>query len=118
MPKWNIDKAILKLEKATYDGIPLGTIIQRVLLDHALLEKEGLRRKSDHKDGGSTIVWCLALGPFGMAKRFFYGYTIYQAYQKARKFVGEHIRASTSYPDLQARKAMKLKKAPKRKPTR
>lgn len=88
MPKWNIDKLLLGLEKALGLEKTSGFAISRVLMDNTLLKSHGLVRDEVRQpDGQSTLVWSIGVGRIMEPKDFFYGYSIYAASQRARQVV-------------------------------
>lgn len=82
--KWDIDKALSLLE------IPgtAGTCIDRVLVglrDTGTIERLGLTSRKTSE--GHAMVWALGLGKLANRKVWFYGWTIREAYLKAKKAV-------------------------------
>jgi len=81
MPKWNIDKSIVRLEP---DSAP-GTSIERVLMDTGVMKTRGLKPTSKQSLEGQGVVWCMGVGFLGQPKAYFYGQTIREAFLRARK---------------------------------
>jgi len=81
--KWDIDKALTKLE----DPATTGTSLDRILLrldDTEAMKRLGLKPK---KTEGYAVAWAIGIGKQAQRKLFFHGFTIREAYLKARRFV-------------------------------
>lgn len=83
--RWNIDKSLALLEVG--QSVP-GTILQRTIMDTSLMAQEGLKPKPEHVERGHGVVWSLGVGLAYERKLFFHGYTIREAYLRARKGLG------------------------------
>jgi hypothetical protein len=95
MPTWNIDKAIVQLEKAVLrPGAVSGTMLTRGLLDHSMFPRFGLKIPADRQDRECTLVWTLSLGELLERKHFFYGLTLRAAYLAARRHFKKELLAS------------------------
>jgi len=84
----NLDKEILDLEAALGfgPGFAPGTMINRVLVDLCILRKEdGIERTPEENSKGYAMIWSLALGKMSEPKQFFYGRTIAQAIENAKR---------------------------------
>ena len=81
--KWDIDKEIAKMEPASMPG----TSFSRALLELDIMKREGVRPTAKQKERGLGWVWCLSIGQTHMAKAFFYGQTMRQAFLKAKKVI-------------------------------
>lgn len=81
--KWDIDKALRALEHLETSGTSLDRILVR------LDDTEGIKRLGlvTKKTSGYSTVWALGLGKLSQRKLFFHGWTIREAYLKARKAV-------------------------------
>lgn len=82
--KWDIDKVLAQLEHATNPG----TIVERIMVlvdNKQVLSDLGLKRpKTDKK---VVFAWCLSLGMLQCRKHMVYGWTIREAFLKARRDV-------------------------------
>lgn len=82
-----IQEALLDLEKRVgaltgYPTIP-GTTLSRVMLDAKHIPQAAPEMKPE-PGRDFAWAWCLALGPLGEAKEFWYAATIIRVIQKAR----------------------------------
>lgn len=84
--KWDIDKALRSLE----DPHSAGTSVDRTLIDvsHTQLLAD-LRLKAPKGAEGSMLVWTLGIGKLAQRKLFIHGWSIREAYLKARRIVNK-----------------------------
>jgi hypothetical protein len=83
-----LDQRVDLLESRSGVGVH-GTIIQRILIDTALLPQKGLEPLHDRQ---SHLVWTLGIGGLLDPKMWVYGHTIEESIQKAEYLL------KTSYP--------------------
>jgi hypothetical protein len=81
MAKWDIDKALQKLEPIR----AAGTMIERAMVEVDVMKTKGVKPTPLQVEKGYGMLWCVGLGIMGMPKAFFYGQTIRQAFLRARK---------------------------------
>lgn len=78
-----MDKLVKKLEERLREGAVPGTGFNRVLIDADLLEKHGLRKPKSKTLKESYVVWCLSVGELCNPKKFYYGFSLREAAQRA-----------------------------------
>jgi hypothetical protein len=74
-----LEQQIAALE-ATIEGVS-GLTITRCIMDSSLLDKFEITPPTEVKE--SYLVWSVAVGRMLMPKRFFYGWTIAEALDRA-----------------------------------
>ncbi len=79
--KWDIDREIAALEPDFLKG----TTISRILMEVGSMKRDGVKPTPEQVERGHGTVWCLGLGQQHLAKAWFYGQTIREAFLKARK---------------------------------
>ena len=80
---WDIDAELYKLEPGPGHGA--GTSITRVMADLKFMKSNGVEPTPLQLERDGGMIWCVGLGFAWAPKAFFYGQTIYEAVQKARK---------------------------------
>ena len=61
-------------------------MINRALVDLCILrEEDGIERTQEENRKGYAMIWCLALGKMLEPKQFYYGRTIAQAIENAKR---------------------------------
>jgi hypothetical protein len=82
--KWDIDKALRQLE----DPRASGTAIDRILVDATNPQLlADLRLTTPKTSETAAVAWAVGIGKSAQRKLFFYGWTIREAYLKARREV-------------------------------